>query len=236
MGNIMDTSVITNVAESGESSVAGAACLSLGDLMVLLLNFERAKNMSIPLDVLYSIFTSYVGFALHSRASRNEEIAGGNNANILYLSMPLTLSMHAVCAPNSLTVTVRAHDQGWSSNPRHLHGTRTSYTWGELALSTSPATRFEVHRNLHACNQFELQVRSFPATSSLMVSLLDQYNQQHQQGDCSGSAESLSILYFVRSMYPGWCNITDFVSIEVEWALTRKFLEHVQSTAQRLLS
>ena len=115
------------------------------DITMILLSLARSGKLVDP-DLLCLIF-EYLGVSFRRKCERRGWRRGQNNENRNDITFSLfkeraehddTLASLGICAQYdlvSVTYEVTSHDQGWSSDPREHHGTRTSHTWGEAKVN-----------------------------------------------------------------------------------------------------
>jgi hypothetical protein len=193
------------------------------DIIILILNIYRASKVFLPLELIVSILTEYSGYVPITEKFVNRYVQAGNNADYKYLE--INIPIYRYCRPDQVKVWVNSHDQGWSSNDRSLHRTRSgSYTWGEVALSSSSQTRYEVYRNIHACSNFEFQSATFGGGNVFMKKIAEEY--RCRSFNCfHHSALPFTIVLFVRSLFPGWTNHINYAKIQITWKLSKEFME-----------
>ncbi|RYH23933.1 hypothetical protein EON65_17285 [archaeon] len=196
--------------------------LSVADMVVLLKNIARTRSrMSLPKDILFGILKDNMAKSKLTKVRKQEQRYGGN-ADQLYMFFPMRKFEFHV--PISIEIQVDSKDQGWSSYPDE-HGTRNSWTWGELALSTDPDTieRQWVYTNIHAGKEWEKQTMIF----SLNDDLLQRLCGVLREADVGYGSRVLDLQLYVRSMYPGWENFIRYASISVEYRLASDALSHL---------
>lgn len=193
------------------------------DVIILTLNFYRTSKVYLPLELIISILTDFSGYVPITEKFVNRYVQAGNNADYKYLEM--NIPIYRFCRPFQVNVWANSHDQGWSSNDRSLHKTRKgSYTWGEVALSSSVKTRYEVYRNLHACSDFEFQSMTFKENSVLMQKIAEEY--RCRSFNCyQHSSLPFTMILYARSLFPGWCNHINYAKIRITWKLSSEFVD-----------
>lgn len=149
------------------------------ELVSLLVLFSQHTNL--PLDLLIEIFCYCLDdYSPVTSIEDTRLFTSTQNANLLYLSLPVMIYPHYF--PESITLIVDSKDQGWSSNNPELQGTRQgSYTWGECALSDLPNDRMEIYRNIHAGQAYEHQCIHLTKGIELFDRLIHEYREGLRQ-------------------------------------------------------
>jgi len=178
---------------------------------------DLSLRLGLPTPLLLMIL-DYANLNPTDIAICNRLSKGCNSENKTYIELELRHSRFF--SPRRVLIQVNSKDQGWSSYPQD-QGTRTSHTWGEISLSTG-LKRYEVYRNIHAGKEWELHNVTFEDCPFLQE-LIESF----------ASNESLKVLLWSRSLYPGWANHINYAKITVEYGLQDpeellSYLNHVK--------
>lgn len=123
------------------------------------------------------------------------------------------LSARGAAQLRKVIVRFTAKDQGWSSSPRHMHGTyEGSYTWFTIRVITGARQQSrEIQRNRHAGRSLESYCHEFTLDDDIL----------------DGLAEGSVIELLAGAHFPGWSNRVAAASIEFQSEYT--FTSHKTS-------
>jgi hypothetical protein len=237
-------------SEENQPSTVTQTKYDLADVLILLANIYNS-NIRIPL-VLMADILNYAGTLPVLKASRSDGFRSGNNANVVYLELPLPRSLYI--QPEYIRAKAISKDQGWSSYPNE-QGMRTSHTWGELMVKPHISNRYPFFRNIHAgrsSEQFDLTISmSDESTPEEYVGLKDALRStstapqpandsaqpptqaQEQAATDTSSAPATALCLVVRSKYPGWNIIMGKASLQIRYRLAGDWGEFERQCALR---
>ena len=127
--------------------------------------------------------------------------AAFQKGNCCELYMRLTVPNSVTRGARRLEISVDSHDQGWSSYPKE-HNMRNSWTWGEVWVRTEKGENIfedQVYTNLHACENWELQSKTFDRYEDIMCHIKP------------GATVDLMLV----ARFPGWVNSTRFAVMKL---------------------
>jgi hypothetical protein len=186
---------------------------------ILLCRYSKRNSkgdiLFLPPEIILQML-DFAGYIPQTTITNQQNIAGSNNQNQLYLSQCMKKMRYF--SPCRIEIIVESKDQGWSSYP-NTQGIRNSHTWGEITLSNSNE-RYEVYRNIHAGKEYEIQAKIYDKTSDLLISLKSNLDTPIGDGMLDYSQPyptAPSVQLYIRSLYPGWANKVKNAKIKIDW-------------------
>ena len=207
MGNLIGEGDHGSKSDSHDNAIYTP---NMADAIILIRNIQNSPKCLLPAVLMLEILS--LGFcpSIISSVVKDALFQGRGNQNEVYLTLSIPWSFRRYLKFVKIEFEVVSKDQGWSSYPDE-QGTRSSNTWGEVALSDYPDVRYHVYRNIHAGKQFEKQVVVFQPDHDFCQSLLKHL---------AAKENSFDMQLWLRSMYPGWQQTLKFAKMSVVWHFT----------------
>ncbi len=153
-------------------NVSAAETSQDGDLSLqyvcLFYNFLRQSQ--IPTEIWFEILFKYAELVPKAIVKDERRVSVRDGDTRYFAPQFDRSSWQRLFRVHRIDFSVVSKDQGWSSYPQD-QGTRTSNTWGTVAISTRPAESAEVYRNIHAGKGWEQQSATFDTSDQLVVKM-----------------------------------------------------------------
>eukprot|EP01111_Echinosteliopsis_oligospora_P007301 TRINITY_DN2210_c0_g2_i1.p1 TRINITY_DN2210_c0_g2~~TRINITY_DN2210_c0_g2_i1.p1 ORF type:complete len:249 (-),score=64.03 TRINITY_DN2210_c0_g2_i1:32-778(-) len=184
----------------------------------------HSLSEKMPIEIATHV-ACFAGFCKkYLTAQKNVQVSGGS-MNMMYLSLdiPSTMSPSFRCV--EVRVSIKSHDQGWSSYRSEHNTYNGSWTWGDLRVVKQQHQEGggegeggggggggeevvheiqRVYTNLHAVNTWQVHKKIFNDRDSEFI-------QSIRPG--------VTIQLYLRSEFPGWVNYTSSACFVVVYSL-----------------